>query len=509
MKDVPALSKLEFGLFQELLLEKSGLYFDEDRSQSLHLSIWERLTKKGLNSYGEYWNFLKSNAEGYHELQELLDLITTGETYFFRNMPQFEALQKVILPGIIEAKMHSSDKSIRVWSAGCSTGDETYSIAMAIMEALPSCEDWNISVLGTDINRNSVMFAKEAVYGQRHIDRMPAELLERYFKKNEKRYFLADSVKRIPRFERHNLARDPYTLDGMRNLDIIFCRNVTIYFDFETTKHVINNFYDCLNMGGVLFLGYTETLWGITDKLTAVEFPKTFVYKKLPYLVKEEAVKPLLHVPNIDLETIVASTPSIPEPKVPEPKEAPAPAPKSQKKKTELKFLYSLAASLVSQGEYGHALEFFEKIISLDHTNIPAYFAKATVLANQGMYQDAINVFERVVEMDNLHIDAYYIMGILLSKMGDPKGAEDKFRKVIYIDPSVALAYFNLGIIYLYTAKFNKAELEFNNAIKILNKNDKKDPVKFCEDFTAGGLLSTCKKYLGVIDAKLGRRGGL
>lgn len=511
MRIIQALSKEEFGLFQEFLVEESGLFFDEGRNQSLHLALWERLRKKGFSTYREYYDLLKFRPEGQSELRELLDLVTTGETYFFRNLPQFEALMKVVLPDIIQAKMYSADKSIRVWSAGCSSGDEAYSIAIAIMEALPAYESWNISILGTDINRNALMAAQEAIYWQKNIAHLPEEYLGKYFEKKGTSYFLIDSVKRLPRFEYHNLAKDPYTLEGMRDLDIVFCRNVTIYFDYETTKRVINNFYDCLQDSGVIFLGHAETLWGITDKFTAVEFPQTFVYKKKPYLAGEEAVKPLFYVPVMNLEDFApaAAEPLLfEEGAAPQQKAVPCLEPSEAKnKKEELGFLYSLAARLVNQGDYEQALEFFDKIIARDQAHIPAYFAKATVLANQGKYQDAVKALEKIVEMDNLYVEAYYLMGVLLSKAGDLKGAEAQFRKVIYIDPDIVVIYFNLGNIYLFEKKFEKARFEFNNAVKILSRKDKNESVIFCGDFTADLLLRSCKKNLEYLTT-LGHGGG-
>ena len=138
MKNILPLSSDDFSLFQELLIETSGLFFEESRSQSLHLALWQRLQHRGYDSYREYYNLLKFHPEGRLEIRELLDLITIGETYFFRNKAQFDVLMKFVLPEIMQRKMDSGDKWLRVWSAGCSGGDETYSIAMAMMEVVPS-----------------------------------------------------------------------------------------------------------------------------------------------------------------------------------------------------------------------------------------------------------------------------------------------------------------------------------------------------------------------------------
>ena len=133
MKNILPLSEDDFGLFQGLLMEETGLSFDRDRKQSLHIALWERIQNRGYDSYREYYNLIKFHPEGRLEIHELIDLITIGETYFFRNKPQFEALMKFVLPELIQRKIYSPDRSLRIWSAGCSRGDEPYSIAIAII----------------------------------------------------------------------------------------------------------------------------------------------------------------------------------------------------------------------------------------------------------------------------------------------------------------------------------------------------------------------------------------
>ena len=197
MKNILPLSADDLSLFQELLKEASGLLFEESRNQSLHLALWQRIQHRGYDSYREYYNLLKFHPEGRLEMRELLDLITIGETYFFRNKAQFDVLMKFVLPEIMHRKVDSGDKWIRVWSAGCSGGDETYSIAMAMMEVVPSYEEWRISILGTDINRNALACAKEAAYAEKHITHLPSASLDKYFKVRGTTYVLSTNVKKL------------------------------------------------------------------------------------------------------------------------------------------------------------------------------------------------------------------------------------------------------------------------------------------------------------------------
>ena len=432
------LSDAELYLFQEFLSRESGLHFDKDKSQNLQHSLLERMQKLRINSYQGYYNFLINSTQGKPEIDELFNLVTIGETHFFRNSPQFEVLRESVLPEIISRK--DRDKSLRIWSAGCSRGDEPYSIAMVIREALPDYKSWQISILATDINRNALSFAKEAIYKDKDIAHLPEGYLERYFKKDGKNYILSEEVKGLVNFTYHNLAKDSSLFE---DADIIFCRNVIIYFDEPTIKRIIYDFYHYLKTGGYLFLGHSEILWQISDKFKTVEFPRTFIYQKAPYLVREES-HPFIGVPEIKFEEFIDAQ----EP---------------------------------------------------DKTLVHADFQRATELANQGSYQEARDQLKRIIRQDNLHVEAYYLLGVLAYRTVDLKEAEEQFRKVIYIDHNIELAYFNLAEIYISQKKYTKAAREFNNAIGLLEKKPMDEQVRFSEDFTVEILLMTCKNNLNQI----------
>jgi chemotaxis protein methyltransferase CheR len=563
MKNILPLSAEDFGLFQELLVATSGLYFEESRSQFLHLALWQRLQHRGYDSYREYYNLLKFHPEGRLEIRELLDLITIGETYFFRNKAQFDVLMKFVLPEIMQRKIYSRDKSIRVWSAGCSGGDEAYSIAIAIMEVIPFYEEWGISILGTDINRNALACAEEAIYGEKSIAHLPKEYLGKYFEARGSTYILKTNVRELVQFEYHNLAKDPFIHEKMRNIDIIFCRNVIIYFDAQTTCQVIENFYDCLVQDGYLFLGHAETLWQITNKFEGVEFPQTFTYKKRLSPVREDAMKPFMAVPEIKLENLTLSAAPIPvfesrenrrlselalseskgstlsEPppsdwgvegltsfretnaekrffsqesssglqEKPEPLEQVGDSTLRVEKRPELKEKLESAykkATLCLEEIKDRAAAFSpHNMIAQDKNYIRTYLNQATLLANEAKYKEAAEALAKVIEVDNLSVEAYYLLGVLSYKSGDLKEAQTQFRKVIYVDPNSVLAYFNLGNMYLYQRKFSEAAREFRNAIRLLEKRPKDEQVKFCEDFTVEFLLRACRNNL----AEISRRG--
>lgn len=499
IEPAPPLSEEAFLLFQKLLVEESGLYFDKDRSYAFSQAVWGRLKAAGCVSYQDYYNLLKFKSSGRQELRELIDSVTVGETFFFRHKVHFDILMKVVLPEIIQKRVTS--KNIRIWSAGCSRGAEPYSIAMAVMEVLPEFQSWDVSILGTDVDRHALQRAREAVYTHRDVEQMPPEYVSKYFTKREGRYHLREDVKRLVRFEDHNLAKDSFASSDMQHLDVIFCRNVAIYFEIPTIKHIVEHFYDCLQVGGYLFIGYAETLWQITDKFKAVEFPTAFIYQKTPYAFSEpRETLPFMGVPDFDttanvsvfgapegggglrVERPAARREGLHEEKTP-------PAIKRDPR-------YKEAQALFAAKRYDEALGVFNGILSRHAGDTHARFLMATILANQGRYKDALFELAAILDLDNLFADAYYLAGVLWYKVANFKEAEAHFRRAIYVDPGVVLSYFNLANVFLSQRKYADAEREFRNAVKILERMPADEVLRFSEDMTAELFLKICRNNL-------------
>jgi chemotaxis protein methyltransferase CheR len=521
MKNILPLSSDDFGLFQELLVEVSGLYFEEDRNQSLHLALWQRLQHRSYDSYREYYNLLKYHPEGRLELRELLDLITIGETYFFRNRAQFDVLMGSVLPMIMQRKAASRDKTLRVWSAGCSRGAEAYSIAIAVAEVFPFYKDWTISILGTDINRNGLASAKEAIYNERDVGQLPRECLDKYFKIRGSSYLLNSDVREFVQFEYHNVVKDPCVDEKMLNLDLLFCRNVTIYFDGQTTRRVIEKFYNCLAPEGFLFLGHAETLWQVTDLFESMEFPQSIIYKKRLGPVQEDRMKPFMAFPEIRIESLPLSAAHIPplcrvgsEPAC----ESGIPGPRPETSTSASSPFSALRVSKSStepvgpeKGEsppssWGGAGLIPLQKLGMEECRGPTLpsLAQATLLANEANYKEAVEILIRIIEADNLSVEAHYLLGLISYKNNNLKEAETQFRKVLYVNPDSVLAYFNLGNVYLFQGKFGEAERAFRNAIWLLDKGPKDEQIRDVEDFTVEYLLRACRNNL----AEISKRGG-
>jgi len=273
----PQLSEELFVQLRDLIYERSGMFFNDGKKYLLESRVENRLKALGLEKFEDYYYLLKYSPDGEKEFRALFDEITINETSFYRNPPQMEVFKNHLLPEVINSK---KIKQLKLWSAGCSTGEEPYTLAILILEVLGfRISQWFVDILGVDISQAVLEKAKKGEYGEYTLRNMPPELVSKYFVKEGPIYRIKDEVKRLVRFEMMNLS-DQSQMRKIRGMDFIFCRNVLIYFDIEARKRVVASFYDSLNPGGYLFIGHSESLHGISRAFKLIHFPKVIVYKK-------------------------------------------------------------------------------------------------------------------------------------------------------------------------------------------------------------------------------------
>jgi len=264
--------------FRNFVYEKSGIYFNESKKYLFESRIEKRVQALKLKSFKEYLEYIKlpNNIE---ELHQLYDAITINETYFFRAPQQFEALEKIIVPELIQEKQGKSNY-LRFWSAASSTGEEAYTLALIVKEYLmPRYPSITFQILASDINTQVIEFARRGVYKEYAIRNVPPHLLSKYFKNNGMTYELSEDIRKMVRFANINLY-DEKAVKTITGVDIIFCANVLIYFDIPSKQKVVSYLYDVLNPGGYLFIGYSESLHGISKAFSLIHLPKALAYKK-------------------------------------------------------------------------------------------------------------------------------------------------------------------------------------------------------------------------------------
>ncbi len=227
-------------------------------------------------NFNAYFNLLLRDE---NELNIFIDQLTVNETYFFRNTPQLLIFSNHVLPQILKEKRKTNDRNIKVWSAGSSNGCEAYTLAILLHENIDNIKEWNIEIIGTDISESVINIAKAGLYTERELKDVPNSLKIKYFTKKEKYYHISDEIKKIVHFDFLNLTKQN-EISKMKNVDILFCRNVLIYFDFSVQKKLLQNFYDNLNTDGYIFLGHSESVYRLTKAFRLVRFGKDFAYKK-------------------------------------------------------------------------------------------------------------------------------------------------------------------------------------------------------------------------------------
>ncbi len=274
------LSAAEFEEWRKFIYELTGIYFQDNKKYLLESRLLKRVNFLKLNSFKEYLEYLKKNRNNKAEYNELFEVITINETFFFRNQPQLDALVTRVIPEIMSMPENKHKNRFKIWSAACSSGEEPYSVAITIQEMIkPKYPNVNFEIVGTDINYQVLNTARAGIYKEYAVRNTPPYYIKKYFKQENGRYILNDTIKRMVKFKMLNLA-DDFGMKLMQNFDIIFCANVLIYFDKESKMRVVNHLYNALNKGGYLFIGYSETLHGISKAFKLVSFPKTVGYKK-------------------------------------------------------------------------------------------------------------------------------------------------------------------------------------------------------------------------------------
>ncbi len=269
----------EFKLLRDFIYNLTGIYIADNRKYLLETRLTNRLKELGLNSFSEYYYFLKYDPEKNKELERLYSVITTNETSFFRNEPQLKVFQNIILPEVIEKK--KKVRKIRIWSAGCSTGEEPYTISIILHEVLKNeISSWDIKITGNDISKDVLLAAKRGIYGEYSLRTTPPIIKQKYFDKiGTGKYKIKDHVKKYVVFKQINLI-DKFQVKLIDRSQVVFCRNVIIYFDDEAKKKVINLIYDNLEDGGYLFLGHSESLHNLSRSFIPKYYPGSIVYKK-------------------------------------------------------------------------------------------------------------------------------------------------------------------------------------------------------------------------------------
>lgn len=275
------ISDEEFLLLRDFIYQQCGIFIAENRKYLVENRLSNRIKELNLKSYNEYYNFLRFDASRKQELNKLFEVVTTNETSFFRNPPQLEVFQRVVLGEALEQCRRSGQKKLRIWSAGCSTGEEPYTLAIILHETLKNdISNWDIKITANDLSEAVLAAARRGIYNEYALRTTPKEMVDKYFHKDGNIYKLDAALKRLVSFGQINLS-DKEQLKRVEKSQIVFCRNVIIYFDDDMKRKVINAFYDNLLPKGVLLIGHSESLHNISRAFQLEHHKGTILYRKI------------------------------------------------------------------------------------------------------------------------------------------------------------------------------------------------------------------------------------
>ena len=272
----------DYARFRELVRSRIGVEIPDVRRGDLERAVGEALVTTGLETPEQLYRSLTGPQNGEEALAAMIPTLTVGETHFFRNRPQIEALERQILPELIERARGT--RRLRIWSAGCSTGEEPYTIAILLDRALPDLAEWDIRILGTDIDDQALEKARRGSYRSWSFREVPPEVKERYFRAEGDRMDLDERLRRMVTFKELNLISDRYPSPetGTDRMDLVLCRNVLIYFRMETTRAVVSCMHSALVPGGWLVVGHVEPSQDVFVAFAELNLPGTISYQKLP-----------------------------------------------------------------------------------------------------------------------------------------------------------------------------------------------------------------------------------
>ena len=269
----------QFQSLSQLIYQKLGLHFDDKKFYFLKTRVARRMAALDIDNTRDYL-FLISYADPQgSEMQALANLITTNETYMFREYDQLQAFANHCLPEVLSAKQSRGDRTLRIWSAGCSSGEEAYTLAMILQEVFPQAQSWDCEIEATDIDENMLRKVVAARYGRRSVNEVPDDYREKYLIEDRDEWIVRRRTAALVRASHLNL-QDRMAMRAMRGFDFIFCRNVLIYFDDLSRKTVVEHFYNSLNPGGYVFLGHSESVGRVTTAFKLRRFESHLVYMK-------------------------------------------------------------------------------------------------------------------------------------------------------------------------------------------------------------------------------------
>jgi len=452
----PLLSDPYFSRLKALVIEVTGMAFYADKDNDLALIVSDRMAECGVTGCALYLERLQADSG---EMEALVAELTIGETYFFRHMEQFQALRQVVLPDILER--NAETRRLRIWSAGCATGPEPYTLAILLKREFGARIDgWHVSILGTDINQKFLTRAREGRYDHWAFRATPEDILRQCFEPVGKQWQIKSEYKSLVSFQYHNLTQNrfPSIVDNIAGFDIIICRNVVIYFSPETVAELVPRFHDTLVEGGWLVMGHAEPSMDLFRQFRTVTFPGAVLFQR------QDGTPVAASIPRP-----AKPLPPLPMPSRPVPRRPVVPSAKP----------VPVAAPAAAAGNP-----------PLDHLR---------TLADQGRWDEALAACDHMLKREALDWRVHYLRALILDQVGDAEGCENGLRRAIYLERRAVMAHYHLGLFLQRKDEAEGARRSFRNVLTLLQDQGEDAIVDEGETLTAGQMRETVGMHMKLL----------
>ncbi|MBU1108889.1 MAG: chemotaxis protein CheR [Candidatus Riflebacteria bacterium] len=454
----------------QFIESRMALHFSPDRWNDLEQKLKFVAKDFGFTDHEAFCKWLVDSKLDAEQAEILASHLTISETYFWREPHVFEVLEAKILPELVRGR-EKGEKRLRIWSAGCATGEEPYSLAIAVRRAIPDYKNWNITILATDINPRILRRAAAGVYGEWSFRNSPVWLKERYFRCVDKqKYEISSEIKNMVTFAYMNLAEDtfPSPINNTNAMDIIFCRNVLMYFTSRRIQQIGESLYQSLVKDGWFMVSSSELSLQLFPQFTPVYFPEAIVYRRTDQKPADNIIfQPSLLQDESPLFPFFTNEMTFDE-KTSEPL-----APLFKPPQTEPEPTQILAKDVVEESP---------KSASADISG------PVRELANQGNLKEALNACEHLILEHKLDPNLYFLQATILQEQNRDLEAIASLKRALYLDPDFYMGHFALGNLMLHQGKKQIARKHFENALVILAKFSQNDVLLESEGLTAGRL---------------------
>ncbi len=464
----------------EFINVKTGLYFPKERWKELGRTVRnlaQDLSKKHKtdNDPVSFIKLLLSDPLTEKNMDALINNLTIGETYFFRDKNIFHVLEKKILPEIISTR-RSKEKSLRLWSAACCTGEEPYSLAILIDQLLQNWQEWHITFLATDLNAAFLQKAKKGIYKEWSFRDIPENIKEKYFeKKDEKSFEISPHLKKMITFCQMNLSENNYPSkqNNTNDMDIIICRNVLMYFNPELRKQIVHRFTGSLSKEGWMILSPGDAAYARHPDMYPFRFPQVILYRKkekvegnllLQHKQPDDIKKPITEKNLSALNKAAVKQPPL--------------------------NIKSVPVNLPESSDLpGHSDVFSENTVE-------SLYQKALMSADKGELQEAEKYCNKLIYLEKLHQGCHYLLATVCQEQGRLRESARSLKHALFLDPKFILAHFSLGNLMHREGRTVEAKKYLNNAIKLLIPMDPEAVLPYSDGMTAGRLKAVIQELL-------------